>query len=200
MSGLTTWPIRVAPLPGEALDSWLETCAQRMDALLGEVLIAAGLLGDPQISRRQELPPNYTIYLTDAEASRLSRASGVAVAQLHAMTLRAYDGQAIRFDPDKRAVARATLWGKGEGSRYCPQCLDQRGGRWLLRWRLSWVFACTRHRILLADRCPGCGQETRLHRPRRAAFSLSRPGFVGDSQPCEGRSHASTEEVPGRSA
>jgi hypothetical protein len=27
---------------------------------------------------------------------------------------------------------------------------------------------------------------------------LSRPGFVGDSQPCEGRSHASTEEVPGR--
>jgi hypothetical protein len=27
---------------------------------------------------------------------------------------------------------------------------------------------------------------------------LSRPGFVGGSQPCEGRSHASTEEVPGR--
>jgi hypothetical protein len=27
---------------------------------------------------------------------------------------------------------------------------------------------------------------------------LSRPGFVGDSQPCEGRSHGSTEEVPGR--
>jgi hypothetical protein len=27
---------------------------------------------------------------------------------------------------------------------------------------------------------------------------LSRPGFVGDSQPCEGGSHASTEEVPGR--
>jgi hypothetical protein len=27
---------------------------------------------------------------------------------------------------------------------------------------------------------------------------VSRPGFVGDSQPCEGGSHASTEEVPGR--
>src|SRR5947207_4346026 len=27
--------------------------------------------------------------------------------------------------------------------------------------------------------------------------ALSRPGFVGDSQPCEGGSHASTEEVPG---
>src|SRR5438552_13769015 len=27
---------------------------------------------------------------------------------------------------------------------------------------------------------------------------LSRPGFVGDSQPCEGRSYASTQEVPGR--
>jgi cell division protein FtsX len=30
------------------------------------------------------------------------------------------------------------------------------------------------------------------------ALRMSRPGFVGGSQPCEGRSHASTEEVPGR--
>jgi transposase len=34
------------------------------------------------------------------------------------------------------------------------------------------------------------------HMTRRLEHDLSRPG--GDSQPCEGRSHASTEEVPGR--
>ncbi len=39
----------------------------------------------------------------------------------------------------------------------------------------------------------------RTRNVRLAAIrSLSRPGFVGDSQPCEGGSHASTEEVPGR--
>ncbi len=37
-----------------------------------------------------------------------------------------------------------------------------------------------------------------VQRPTSAVGGLSRPGFVGDSQPCEGRSHASTEEVPGR--
>ena len=31
-----------------------------------------------------------------------------------------------------------------------------------------------------------------------AGMRMSRPGFVGDSQPCEGGSHVSTEEVPGR--
>jgi hypothetical protein len=37
------------------------------------------------------------------------------------------------------------------------------------------------------------------HLPKQPGYNkLSRPGFVGDSQPCEGRSHASTEQVPGR--
>lgn len=37
-----------------------------------------------------------------------------------------------------------------------------------------------------------------VHMPAPRTITLSRPGFVGDSQPCEGRSHASIEEVPGR--
>jgi RNA-directed DNA polymerase len=39
----------------------------------------------------------------------------------------------------------------------------------------------------------------RRHRARGSpADTVSRPGLVGGSQPCEGRSHASTQEVPGR--
>ncbi|MFE1907623.1 TniQ family protein [Streptomyces gardneri] len=37
-----------------------------------------------------------------------------------------------------------------------PHCLAETGGRWQLAWRLGWSFACTRHHILLADRCPAC--------------------------------------------
>jgi hypothetical protein len=45
---------------------------------------------------------------------------------------------------------------RGRGSRYCPGCLADTGGRWQLRWRLTWSFACTTHRRLLADTCPAC--------------------------------------------
>jgi hypothetical protein len=55
-----------------------------------------------------------------------------------------------------------SAWARARGSRYCPSCLTERDGRWLLRWRLSWVFACTDHDILLHDICPACGRIPRL--------------------------------------
>jgi hypothetical protein len=61
-----------------------------------------------------------------------------------------------------------------DGSRYCPQCLAGRDGRWLLAWRLPWVFACTRHRLLLCDRCPACGQPPRAY--AGAAAGRTAPG------------------------
>lgn len=62
------------------------------------------------------------------------------------MTLRLFDGLA-------RSGGAAVA-----GSRFCPQCLIERDGRWLLRWQLSWVFACCRHQALLHDTCPACSR------------------------------------------
>jgi hypothetical protein len=97
------------------------------------------------------------------------------------MTLRVFDGHAVALDTGRRRVRRGVVWGRGTGSRYCPHCLAGRGGRWVLRWRLSWVFACTRHRILLADRCPGCGQVPRTRTSRRALFAAHPPRACGAS-------------------
>ena len=36
-------PIHLAPLPGEALDSWLEALAHRLHTRLGDLLAAVGL-------------------------------------------------------------------------------------------------------------------------------------------------------------
>jgi hypothetical protein len=44
-------------------------------------------------------------------------------------------------------------WTRRSGSRFCPQCLCQSGGRWQLAWRSTWSFACLTHRCLLADAC-----------------------------------------------
>ncbi|WP_371627567.1 TniQ family protein [Streptomyces sp. NBC_01116] len=41
---------------------------------------------------------------------------------------------------------------------HCPACLADDQGRWQLHWRLGWAFACTRHNLLLLERCPACGK------------------------------------------
>ncbi|MFF2364843.1 TniQ family protein [Streptomyces sp. NPDC058122] len=152
-SVVRTLPIRLVPLPGEALDSWLAALAHRSAVDLRGILTAAG----PSLSSSSGLAPDYTTYLADEEAERLSWATGVPARRLHAMTLRQYDGLALALMAQRRLVQRFTLWGRSIGSRSCPQCLAEQDGRWPLRWRLTWSMACTRHRVLLAHTCATCG-------------------------------------------
>ena len=64
------------------------------------------------------------------------------------------------------------------GSRYCPSCLAERDGRWLLSWRLGWVFACPAHGVLLCDTCPACGQAPRS---RTGRAGLNPPGTCANT-------------------
>ncbi|MBV9026170.1 MAG: TniQ family protein [Streptomycetaceae bacterium] len=163
---LRTLPVRVAPLPGEALDSWLEALARRLHTPLGEVTRNIGL--PPRLragNRLRGIPPDWTILLQPQQAAALSATTGLNEARIHAMTLRHYDQRAVRIDTERRRVRLTVLWGRGSGSRFCPDCLAENGGRWMLSWRLGWAFACLRHMRLLADCCPRCGRVPR-HRPR----------------------------------
>ncbi|MFD3805974.1 TniQ family protein [Streptomyces sp. NPDC058619] len=60
--------------------------------------------------------------------------------------------------PDPPSDGHAHWRFYGTTSRYCPACLAQSRGRWQLRWRLGWTFACPRHLLLLLERCPVCGK------------------------------------------
>lgn len=160
-----TLPIRLAPLPGEALDSWLAALAHRCMVPARDILIATGMPTNIRgISRG-----GYTTRLLPDDARQIAAATGVPERDLHAMTLTLYNDQAVALFPHRRVVNRARLWAYGAGSRYCPACLAERGGRWLLRWRLTWAVACTRHRVLLAHQCPGCGGRP-YAQPRRHAL------------------------------
>lgn len=174
-----TLPIRVPPLPGEPFDSWLEASCRRLGITVPALLSVLGICGD------NHTLPDHTVCLHAAEAHHVAQATGVGVARLHAMTLRVFDGHALQLAPQpRRAVMRSAWWARGSGSRYCPACLAERGGRWRLRWRLSWVFACTDHNVVLHDTCPGCG-----HIPRRtvAAGSGLRPLAICPGQTTQGR-------------
>jgi hypothetical protein len=178
MTPVRTFPIRLAPLPGEALDSWLEALARRLNVRLGDVLGELGLSAPVQHGVREiAVPTDWTIALRDGEAARIAYATGTDPQQLHDMTLMRFDGRALRIDQAKRQVSRHVLWGRPRGSRFCPECLAGSGGRWPLTWRLGWSFACLTHHRLLADRCPDCG---RIQRERPfSRHALPVPGRCG---------------------
>jgi TniQ len=98
-----TFPIRLAPLPGEALDSWLEALAHRLNVRLGDVLGDLGLAARSKNGIRElAVPADWTIALRAEEAARIARATGADPQQLHGMTLMRFAGRALRIDQDRR--------------------------------------------------------------------------------------------------
>jgi hypothetical protein len=192
MTPLRTLPIRVAPLPGEALDSWLEALAHRMHMPVGALLHSVGL--NRRVYPRREGAPqgrNWMNGLQPDEASAIASVTGAAETTLTSMTLAAYDGRALVIDPSTRQVRRGILWGRNAGSRYCPSCLAESGGRWSLIWRLGWSFACLRHQCLLADTCPRCSRLQRMYHYR--AEQLLHPAYCG--YPAVGRTRSTRCET-----
>jgi hypothetical protein len=165
-----TLPIRIAPIPGEALESWLAAIAQRLDITWGELLVTLA----PASADRQRQPKrgSLTTWLSPDETAQIADATGVGETAISAMTLESLAGGLVVIDAQTRAAA--TPWGHVVRQRFCPPCLISNGGRWALEWRLPWVTVCQRHRCFLVDVCPSCGryQSTnqgwchRNHKPR----------------------------------
>ena len=206
MTAVRTFPIRLARLPGEALDSWLEALAHRLNVRLGDVLGELGLAAPFQHGVREvAVPADWTIALREDEAARIAHATGTDPRELHDMTLMRFDGRALRIDQAKRQVSRHVLWGRPRGSRFCPECLADSGGRWPLTWRLGWSFACLTHYRLLADRCEDCGRVQRerpfsrhaLPVPGRCGTLPSRTGDLAIPAGCsQDLTHAETLQLP----
>jgi hypothetical protein len=161
-AAVRTLPIRLDPVDGEALDSWLEAVSHRLSSAWGDFADAVGLPA-PNGSGGT----HWLTRLTPAEAAGIGVATGYQPRHFHAMTLNRYDGTGLRIRHDIRAVNRAFPWSRLRFSRFCPDCLRDSGGRWQLFWRLGWAFACEKHQRLLVDECPTCRQRQR-GRPLRA--------------------------------
>jgi hypothetical protein len=79
-------PVRVEPIPGEALESWLAALTIRMDATWGELLdtvLPTGAAGSAATRRGAVL----TTGLTDQERQTISAATGLGGAELDSMPL-----------------------------------------------------------------------------------------------------------------
>ncbi|MGW0538590.1 TniQ family protein [Streptomyces sp. NPDC003032] len=168
--------MRLAPIVGEALDSWVEATSARLRMPTGELLVALGL-------RQEYQPPSgWAPWVTQRkphQAERISFTTGVPPDILHSMTLQHFDQRALIVyrDRDRHQISGSFMWaprGGGSGSRFCPDCLRDNEGRWPLAWRLGWSFACITHRRLLADFCPKCSSR---HRKRpHPSHLIPQPG------------------------
>ncbi|SKH67103.1 regulatory helix-turn-helix protein, lysR family [Mycobacteroides abscessus subsp. bolletii] len=152
-----TLPIRLAPIPGEALDSWLEALSHRTNTSWTDLLAAVGLLPPRGTSIGR-----FVVQTMPQESAAVAKATGIDAVRVEAMTLARFDGRALRIEPRTYTLEPTFPWGRVRGSRFCPACLAETGGRWQLRWRLGWSFACLKHSCLLSDICPICCRVQRL--------------------------------------
>lgn len=152
-----TLPIRVPPERGEVLESWLGTLAALVGVPFGDFLrfVADSTGGGVDLRR-----PGLSVYLTDREVTSIAACTGATSGAIRAMTMSRFDGRLVSIDPAARRLWRSS-W-EVSRTRFCPACLSATGGRWQLRWRLPWVFACDVHHCLLAEECPVCGRDQRV--------------------------------------
>lgn len=163
-----TLPLRLAPIAGEALDSWLEATAHNHGVTWAELRTALGAA-----LPATRYPDTWLGRLTDKQASTISVATGIDASALRSMTLEGYPPIAAGYDPQTGKTAATYPWRHTHASRFCPSCLADNEGRWKLVWRMVWFFACPTHHCLLADRCPECGA---TQRSRSLAAVVPQPG------------------------
>ena len=163
-----TLPLRLAPIAGEALDSWLEATAHNHGVTWAELRTALGAA-----LPATRYPDTWLGRLTHKQASTISLATGIDASALRAMTLEGYPPIAAGYDPQTGQTAATYPWRHTHASRFCPSCLADNEGRWKLVWRMVWFFACPTHHCLLADRCPECGA---AQRSQSLAAVVPQPG------------------------
>lgn len=174
-------PIRLVPLPGESLDSWIVAYAARLQLSIGE--LAHALLLDYRWLRR----PLREVALggRDAQFASLDAASEASAIHLDALwrpLARYADGVHGRFGrADLARAARPMSW-----SRFCSACLGENAGRWAAMWRLPWCVTCARHDCFLGSICQRCGGRQRqrplvwdLQGSQTTTCSLPRRGATG---------------------
>jgi TniQ/Bacterial regulatory helix-turn-helix protein, lysR family len=167
-------PLRAPVLDGECLDSWLEALARRNGI---SVLLPAFGWKPPSSAARLSLEVAPTV-LRGAEQQ-----AGLPARRLDKAVLDPY----LRLGPVRR-----------DGSRYCPQCLAARDGRWTLSWRLPWSFACTVHGTVLLDNCPACGRAPRRNLSWAGLNPAGTcPAPVGEGKRCEASPRAAPAERAG---
>lgn len=181
-------PRSLATHPDESLAGYLLNLSYRLRVAPAQVAGDVGLLpGDD--SRSPRIPAGYSERLPRSTAEAMSVSCRLSTAETRDLTLERWDGHLLDHnDSDAGHAGRpARPWLAHARTGACPSCLPRSAGpvdgtgepvyaTWRLRWRTPWSFACTRHGVLLVDRCSTC--DTPLGLSQALAAQAPRSGLI----------------------
>ncbi len=159
------WPIHLKPQEDELLSSWLVRLAHANGYKVMTMCTVLFGYRRPIWNRDiDKLAPADVI--TD-----LAEATGTSVERVKETTLKNFECTVFK----KLNISGGSRWvlplgifhrkRKRFGLQYCPVCLSEDNKPYFRRkWRLGFITVCTKHKILLKDRCDHCGVPVIPHR------------------------------------
>ena len=161
-------PARVAPLPDEALASWLLRFAEPFG-----VWPEALLLGDGEMGFATH--PDWWRKPDPLVVAALARGTGVSSDRIRLLSFANWpDDGIIDALPDRFGRQRYTAERPSHQSRrigICPDCLAEDEVPYVRRtWTIGWLTACPTHGTVLIRTCPECGVKLRLPRLSDATY------------------------------
>jgi hypothetical protein len=156
------WPYHSKPLQDELLSSWLA----RVAAGNGLKLHSFTSMTWPGLSLWNRDVDNFA---PPAVVAAMAARTGTDIDRAEATTLRAYQGTVF----ETHNVKGMTSWilpvgvyhrtRRRFGLQCCAYCLRE-SAHYRRLWRLAFITVCTKHRVVLLDRCPGCRSPIVFHR------------------------------------
>ena len=153
-------PARIAPLPDEALPSWLLQFANPFGVSPEALLLDDGeadLAAHPEWWRKPD----------PLLVAALARGAGVTNNDVRSLSFAEWpdngrdDALPERFSRQRFTVERPTRQTRRIG--VCPDCLAEDDIPYIRRaWTLGWLAACPEHGAVLMRACPECGMKLRL--------------------------------------
>ncbi len=168
MATIAPFAFRPEPLPDELLSSWM-------------LRTAAGMLMKPYDFTHtywRSKPPALTRDIDRMAPANIitgmAEGTGIPLARAYQTTLGGYAGSlfgemnAQGFAPWIMPVGVRHRSRQSFGQQFCPKCLAEDERPYFRRaWRIATSSVCVRHEVVLADRCPDCGESVAAHRSPR---------------------------------
>jgi len=159
-AGAPALPVRVGPLPDEALASWLLRFADPF-GVSPETL----LIGDAEADLARS--PDWWRKPDPLLVAAIARGAGLSAPQIRVMTFAEWgddlhdDVMPERFGRQRYVAERPSQQTRRIG--ICPECLAEDDTPYVRRaWTVGWAAICETHGSILIRACPDCGAKPRL--------------------------------------
>lgn len=180
------WPVHLKPLPDELLSSWFVRLAHAHG--LKVQTFARLQFGSVRQLWNRDIDRLAPDWLIDTFCRHTATPDAIA----KNCTLRAYEGLLYR-ELRETYVTRWILplrmfhrtW-RGYGLQFCPHCLAEDTEPYFRkRWRVAFYTCCTRHQVMLHDRCPCCFAPVAFHRRELGRPTKSDGGLFTECHRCD---------------